>query len=363
MVELPRNRIEELVENYDQVQLVHIDDVMFLRPICQSAFNVYADTSVIEDSIEEIHVDESEPIIGVFDGMPIQNHPLLKNRIILDDPDDYESGYESKNRSHGTAMASLILNGDLNKKESLNHRIYLRPILKPRGWMDTYVEEIPSDCLIVDKIHAAIVRLFEKQNGIEPIAPSIRIINLSLGDPVRQLATLMSPLARLIDYMAYKYSVLFIVSAGNHPETIDMLECTFDELKGKEIHERSKEYFKCISENQRNIKVLSPAENINGLTIGALYDDYCDIDENNRAIFAVQKVYLVLYLHMVKDTDQSLHQIYFIEVVESLYREHGMVSVNGCNLTENLVVELQHQLQMLQRMDKLFPLEQVMRQR
>jgi len=191
LVELPRNRIEELVENYDQVQLVHIDDVMFLRPICQSAFNVYADTSVIEDSIEEIH--------------------------------------------------------------------------------------------------AAIVRLFEKQNGIEPIAPSIRIINLSLGDPVRQLATLMSPLARLIDYMAYKYSVLFIVSAGNHPETIDMLECTFDELKGKEIHERSKEYFKCISENQRNIKVLSPAENINGLTIGALYDDYCDIDENNRAIFAVQK--------------------------------------------------------------------------
>ena len=290
LVELPRNRIEELVENYDQVQLAHIDDVMFFRPTCQSAFNIYSDTSVIEDSIEEISIDESEPIIGVFDGMPIQNHPLLKNRILLDDPDDYGSGYESKHRSHGTAMASLILNGDLNKKELLNHKIYLRPILKPREvGPDTYVEEIPRDCLIVDKIHTAIVRIFEKQNGIEPIAPSIRIINLSLGDPVRQLATLMSPLARLIDYMAYKYSVLFIVSAGNHPETIDMLECTFEELKGKEIYERSKEYFKCISANQRNIKVLSPAENINGLTIGAIYDDYCDIDENNRAIFAVQK--------------------------------------------------------------------------
>ena len=290
LVELPRNRVEELVENYDQVQLAHIDDVMFFRPTCQSAFNIYSDTSVIEDSIEEISIDESEPIIGVFDGMPIQNHPLLKNRILLDDPDDYGSGYESKHRSHGTAMASLILNGDLNKKELLNHKIYLRPILKPREvGPDTYVEEIPSDCLIVDKIHTAIVRIFEKQNGIEPIAPSIRIINLSLGDPVRQLATLMSPLARLIDYMAYKYSVLFIVSAGNHPETIDMLECTFEELKGKEIYGRSKEYFKCISANQRNIKVLSPAENINGLTIGAIYDDYCDIDENNRAIFAVQK--------------------------------------------------------------------------
>ena len=163
--------------------------------------------------------------------------------------------------------------------------------------------------------------------------------------------------------MAYKYSVLFIVSAGNHPETIDMLECTFDELKGKEIHERSKEYFKCISANQRNIKVLSPAENINGLTIGALYDDYCDIDENNRAIFAVQKGLPSPISSYGKGYRSIITPDLFYRGGRSLYREHGMVSVNGCNLTENLVVELQHQLQMLQRMDKLFPLEQVMRQR
>lgn len=25
------------------------------------------------------------PVIAVFDGMPIQNHPLLRNRIIVDD--------------------------------------------------------------------------------------------------------------------------------------------------------------------------------------------------------------------------------------------------------------------------------------
>jgi hypothetical protein len=291
LVELPRNRIEELVENYEQVQLVHIDDVMFFRPICQSAFNVYIDDSIIEEVIDEdISMETSSPIIGVFDGMPIQNHPLLKNRIILDDPDDYASSYESKNRCHGTAMSSLILNGDLNKKEYMKHSIYLRPILKPREvGPDNFVEEIPSDCLIVDKIHASVARLFENQNGIEPVAPTIRIINLSLGDPVRQLATLMSPLARLIDYLAYKYSVLFIVSAGNHPETINMLESTFDELKKKNIQERSEEYFRCLSKNQRNIKVLSPAENINGLTIGAIYDDYCDVSENDRAILAVQK--------------------------------------------------------------------------
>lgn len=290
LVELPRNRIEELINNYEQVQLVHIDDVMFFRPICQSAFNVYDDDTLVEEMDENIPVDNSMPIIGVFDGMPIQNHPLLKDRIMLDDPDGYEIGYESRNRCHGTAMASLILNGDLNKKEFLNHSIYLRPILKPREvGPNTYVEEIPSDCLIVDKIHVAVVRLFEKQNGIDPVAPTVRIINLSLGDPARQLATSMSPLARLIDYLSYKYSVLFIVSAGNHPESIHMLDSSFDELKRKNISERSEEYFKCISNNQRNLKVLSPAENINGLTIGAIYDDYCEVDEKDRTIFAVQR--------------------------------------------------------------------------
>lgn len=290
LVELPRNRIEELLDRYEQVKLVHIDDIMFFRPICQSAFNVYNDNSIIVE--ENVNVPENvvPPIVGVFDGMPIQNHPLLKNRIILDDPDGYESGYESKNRCHGTAMASLILNGDLNKKEYMEHSIYFRPILKPREVRpNIFVEEIPSDCLIVDKIHASVVRMFEKKDDFEPTASSVRVINLSLGDPARQLATLMSPLARLIDYLSYKYSVLFIVSAGNHPETVNMIESTFDEFKLKSIQERSEEYFGCISKNQRNVKVLSPAENINGLTIGAIYDDYCYIDETDRMIYAVQK--------------------------------------------------------------------------
>ena len=68
------------------MQLVHIDDVMFFRPTCQSAFNVY-DDSVIEDTDSAAILEETSlPIVGVFDGMPIQNHPLLRNRIILDDP-------------------------------------------------------------------------------------------------------------------------------------------------------------------------------------------------------------------------------------------------------------------------------------
>ena len=99
----------------------------------------------------------------------------------------------------------------------------------------------------------------------------------------------MSPLARLLDYLAYRYKVLFIVSAGNHPEFEMMIECSFDELKNKSIEERSKEIYRVIVHNQRNLKLLSPGEQMNGLTIGALYDDYCDTIETGRAVFAVEK--------------------------------------------------------------------------
>ena len=40
-------------------------------------------------------------MVAVFDGMPMQNHRLLRGRVIVDDPDDYATGYESKYRIHG----------------------------------------------------------------------------------------------------------------------------------------------------------------------------------------------------------------------------------------------------------------------
>ncbi|RDU21911.1 S8 family peptidase [Anaerosacchariphilus polymeriproducens] len=294
LVELPPNVIQLLVEKYEQIKLVHIDDIMYFRPVCQSIFESASDAEEYVESIDEMgeHVIDSEPIVALFDGMPIQNHPLLKNRIIVDDPDDLEVGYESKNRHHGTAMASLILNGDLNKPDFVQQRIYVRPILKPKEvGPSNYQEIVPENWLIVDKIHTAVVSLYERDGDTEPKAPSIKVINLSLGDPARQLATVMSPLARLLDYLAYKYSVLFIVSAGNHDEVINFIDVSYSELKEMNEEEREKYFYSLIVENQRNFKVYSPAENLNGLTIGALYDDYCEMPENDRMICAVTKGY------------------------------------------------------------------------
>ncbi len=291
LVELPRNQIEVLLEKYQDIELMQVDDIMFFRPMCQSMFQISTDT----EKFEQINLDDDvtagkEPVVALFDGMPIQNHPMLRDRIIVDDPDGIEIGYESRYRFHGTAMASLILNGDLNKPEPLKHKIYVRPIFRPKEiGIDRYQEMVPENCMIVDKIHAAVVRIFERTKENVPIAPSVKVINLSLGDPTRQLAMTMSPLARLLDYLSYKYSVLFVVSAGNHSEVLGLVEENFSDIQKMCISERNKLFFKKVIENQRNMKVLSPAENMNGLTIGAIYDDFCDVADNDKMVLAVEQ--------------------------------------------------------------------------
>lgn len=125
--------------------------------------------------------------------------------------------------------------------------------------------------------------------NIENKGQHTRVINLSIGDPVRQLAATMSPTARLLDFLAYKYKILFIISAGNHPEIVNFVDKPFDELKSLNITQRSNVFGETIKDNQRNLKILAPAESLNGLTIGALYDDFTNINETDRFIWAVDR--------------------------------------------------------------------------
>lgn len=291
LVELPRVAIESLVNQYEDIKLSQVDDIMFFRPTCQSVFISKTDSEPCPIQAPPLGVEDVDPVVAVFDGMPIQNHPLLRGRIIVDDPDDYASNYESKYRIHGTAMTSLAIYGDLNRNDlPITSPVYVRPILRPKQVGPESMQEfVPDDKLFVDTIHRAVKRMMEGENGEDATAPNTKVINLSVGDPVRQLSTIMSPIARLIDYLAYKYKILFIISAGNHDEIINFIKQSFDELKSLDISERNTIFGKTIKDNQRNLKVLAPAESLNGLTIGALYDDFTNLEESDRFIWAVEK--------------------------------------------------------------------------
>ena len=210
LAELPANAIRSIVEN-PATELVTCENVMFFRPVGQMMVGDKSPEGELEvAAVEEMPWPSGVPVIALFDGVPLANHRLLAGRIQVDDPDNWEADYAASERIHGTSMASLIVHGDLNQQPTpISRPIYIRPIMKPLNWPDTpRPEGIPDHCLAVDLIHRAVKRIFEGEEGQGPVAPQIKVINLSIGDKARQFTQSMSPIARLLDWLSVKYGVL-----------------------------------------------------------------------------------------------------------------------------------------------------------
>ena len=281
---LPRSQVQTIVQDpeaFREIRLFLCEDMMHARPVGQCAVRIPEDdflSSFIDDESRgfdaQSRVSGTSPAIALLDGIPLTGHQLLKNRLIVDDPDDYQSEYKANERKHGTAMASLICHGDLNQtNEDTEKPLYVRPILQPRrGFLGQFSEEIPETILPVDLIHRAVRRLFEEEGGEPPVAPSIRFVNLSVCDPMRPLMRDISSLARLLDWLSWKYHILFIVSAGNHTQDIE-LEVPRQKLGGLLADQREQKVIQAIAADTRNRGLLSPAETLNGITIGALHQD------------------------------------------------------------------------------------------
>lgn len=282
LISIPRQVAEDLISHKD-VDIVNVEQIMFFRPVGQSVI-------VNGDSIKESPISvempsriQDEPVVALFDGLPQENHPFLQNLLVIDDPDEYASQYTISGRKHGTSMASLIAHGELNNiTHQITHRIYVRPIMKSTVISENEtIEEIPEDVLIVDKIYEAVRRLFVSEAG--SVAPNVRIINLSIGVSFRIFYNNMSPLARLLDWLSYTYKVLFIVSAGNHTNHIE-LGMKFDEYAKLSMEDRDIQAIKYLNDNARNLRLLSPAESMNVLTVGATFEDNTSFSENARQI-------------------------------------------------------------------------------
>ncbi len=255
--------------------LVQCEQIQFFRAAGQMAGAVADDTRLPDQGLPAAPAQLGEPVVALFDGLPLQNHRRLAGRLVIDDPDNVESDYPAADRRHGTAMASLIVHGDLNAGEPpLNRRLYVRPILRPdpRDWRTPRHETVTESELVVDLIHRSVRRLFESTGGEAPAAPHVKVINLSIGIRDRLFDNSLSPLARLLDWLAWKFRVLFVVSAGNHAHPIE-LTVPRAQLAATDPQALQTEVIKAVAADARNRRLLSPAEAVNVLTIGALHDD------------------------------------------------------------------------------------------
>lgn len=272
---IPGSKVEAFVSAAGQdTDLIRCDHVMFFRPSGQCAAELPGDdTQPITDAPKSPAV--GEPTVALLDGMPMQQHPLLAGRLIVDDPDGFGDEYPAADRRHGTAMASLIVHGDLNDGSAqLASPLYVRPILRPTDPdPDGRVREhIPDGVLSADLMRRAVLRLFEGEDDANPVAPSVRAINLSICDPMRPFGGTMSPWARCLDWLAYRYGVLFIVSSGNCVKDL-ALDVARWNLTGCDADVRRDAFLRALLNDAGTRGLLAPAESMNNLTIGALHSD------------------------------------------------------------------------------------------
>ena len=283
LIDLPSSEIQRLMDR-EKVHLVMCDEVMYLRP--QSSVDV---PEPVDDNGPRANVpvelqSELPPVAALLDGFPVQNHQLLRRRIDVDDPDNLELMSVLTDRFHGTAMASLILHGDRNRQgPSIQRRLHIRPVLYAPG--NRYPEKPRPDRLLIDTIYRAVRRMKEGDGASRPTAPEVFLVNLSVGVSNRPFAGPMSPLAKLLDYLADRYGILFLVSAGNIrlPLPVDDFSdwTSFEDAAPKE---RELAVLGALHKHKHVRTLLSPAEALNVVTVGALHDDALG---QSQAAFAV----------------------------------------------------------------------------
>lgn len=276
--ELPAKHIRQLLGELNsdtqdtKIQLFKFPGIMYFRPTGQSL----AVTENGEGETAAFPAGEVElpPIAAILDGVPNLQHQALKGRLLFDDPDNLAAQYQPGEKKHGTAMASLVVHGEMagGQSDPLPRLVYVLPIMQPDPHSMNRSEHVPDEIFFEDRIARAVRRMFEGEGTAPAQAPGICIINLSIGDPARPFIHTPSPWARLLDWLSWKYRVLFCVSAGNYPDAIDIALSGSKYLALTDT-KKVEHVLKCIQTQLSGWRILSPAESINAITVGATHSD------------------------------------------------------------------------------------------
>lgn len=270
LADVPFSQVEAVVERGPEaIALLTTDTIMFISPARPMSIPAVAPSDeALDPALFAVKPSDDRPRVALLDGLPMAGHIALTERLTIDDPDEIAASYATSQMQHGTAMASLICHGDLNAiGEPTHRRVYVRPIMQPHPFSGEE-EAVLRDRLLVDLIHQAFRRMFERQGERNALVPSVRIINLSIGDPVQMFVRRISPLAKLLDWLAHTYNVLILVSAGNHPVDTDVPAAALTDTE-----ELRRAVGTAMYERARQRRLLSPAEAVNVITVGALHAD------------------------------------------------------------------------------------------
>jgi Subtilase family len=266
LTDVPQAELQRVLAR-GQEGLVAAESVMHIRP--QSAVHVTAFETHEGMARAIAPLPEGDPIAAIFDAVPLTGHPRLDGRLSADDPFGLEPLAVGP-RIHGTAMASAVVHGDIAGPPMpvLDRRVFFVSVMFAPP--DLNEDERFPDRLPADLFHEAVLRM---KAGQGPAAPSVIVINASLGDRNKPFTGRMSGWARVVDYLSYAYGLLFVISAGNHLDDLVTADMSAVEFENLDAGHKARTALRASSAIITHRRILAPAESINAVTVGALHSD------------------------------------------------------------------------------------------
>ena len=275
-IRVPGVVAQELVSGHGRI--AESKDVMTIRP--QSAFEsqIEGDTAPTVTSLDEPDLT-GDCIAALLDGYPVDQHRLLANRLHIVEVDVRGARAPAQTREHGTAMASLIIHGDLNAPDTkpLNRPLAVVPVLVAPTVDER--ETIPRGKMPIGVIYRALKTITSANRQVNPELRSVMVINHSICDIYAPFVRRASPWSALLDHFSHANNLLFVVSAGNIFSKFPVVEFrNIAEYEAADEIRREAAVLASIEVAKATRTILSPAESVNALTIGAVHADHAQPD-------------------------------------------------------------------------------------
>ncbi|MFH1190276.1 MAG: S8 family peptidase [Candidatus Omnitrophota bacterium] len=239
----------------------------------------YFTAETISIPLEKLDVKEppnkNATAIGILDSGILASHPLLekatgdeiavsmlgRKEIREDKPQD--------DVGHGTKVAGIAVYGDLKQ-------CILEKKFSPEVWILSakvmYRKEGPTGeiCAEYDETELLEHQLEKAVTYFVENFKNCRIVNISFGNRASPMfrGQAQYSLAVLIDELAKKHNLIFIISAGN-----------ISENKVLAIIKKYPQYF--IDET-KDVKIIDPASSAYALTVGSIVQEYGPFESGNE---------------------------------------------------------------------------------
>ena len=228
-------QIKYVADNLDILQSIQSFPTFHVSP---ARYNMVRFTQMLD--IENVDLD-TLPVVGVIDtgvrDVPAINKFIVE-RVCLEDNMSIRCG-------HGTNVASLVIFG---RQSLYGHLIPYARVFSIQVFEDE------SGNVSLCKLRQKILYGIERYN--------IKIFNVSLAEPNgKEINGDISAYARMLDEISYLYDVLFVTSTGNTDWTDEPEPSVPVSLYNPQDPTQT-----------RFTNLGSPAENMNGLTVGAIND-------------------------------------------------------------------------------------------